>query len=114
MAMPAAANSSQATRICAGRLIRHLRDLFRLITFQQFPRVRRTEPGVLRFNAQEEAVTAGAHKVRRIEYWVIGLRQAIQPPHAKYCRQARAQHRTFKRYRNECRPGMEWLATHID
>src|SRR5690348_9654714 len=94
-AMPAAAKSSQATRICAGRLIRHLRDLLRLITLQQLPRVRRAEPGVLRFNAQEEAVAAGAHKVRRVKYRMIRLGKAVQRQHAKYSGQARAQHRAL-------------------
>src|SRR5438270_13049972 len=113
-AMLAAANSSHATRICAGRLIRHLRDFFRLITLQQFARVRRAEPRVLGFNAQEKPVTAGAHKIRRIKHWVLWLRKSVQCQHAKHSGQTSAKHRTFKGNRDESRPGMEWLSAYVD
>src|ERR1700748_1002348 len=88
-AIPAAANNNHAMRICAGRLIRHLRYLFRLEAFQQLAGIRQTEPWVLRFNAQEEPVPAGAHKVRRIENRVIWLRQSIQRQHSEYGRKTR-------------------------
>src|SRR4029077_9788307 len=45
---------------------------------------------------------------------MIWLRQAVQRQHAKYSRQTCAQHRALKRNGNKCRPGMEWLAAHID
>src|SRR4029077_44664 len=114
MANPAAANSNHATRICAGRLIRHLRDLLRIKALQQLSCIGDAEPWVLRFYAKEEPIAAGAHKVRRIKYRMIRLRQTIEREHSKYGRQRCAQHRAFKRHRNKRRPGMERLAAYVE
>src|SRR5215470_14259843 len=48
-------------------LIRHLRDLARVVALQETPGLIQPEFRVLRFDAEEETVTAGAHKVGRIE-----------------------------------------------
>src|SRR5690242_6671323 len=79
----AAANSSHAVRICARRLIGHLRDLLRIEALQQLSRIGDAEARVLRLNAEEEAVAAGANEVGRVKDRVIRLRQAVQRQHAE-------------------------------
>src|SRR5260221_326890 len=100
-AREAAANASNATRICAGCLIRHLRDFLRMEAIQKTFGFRQAEPGVLGFNAQEEPVPAGAHKVGRVEHRMIWLRQTIEREHAEHRSQRRAQDSAFERNRNE-------------
>src|SRR5262252_9474380 len=99
IAKAAAASSNEATRNWARQLIGHLRDLLGVVAFEQLARVRDAEARVLRFNAEEKPVAAGAGEVRRIEYRMIGLRQAVQGKHPEDCGKRCAQHRAFKRYR---------------
>src|SRR5947209_11862103 len=113
-ANPATPSSSDAIRICAFRLIRHLRDLFRMEALQQLAGIRDAEARVLRLNAEEEPVAAGADKIGRIEYRMIGLRQSIERKHPKDSSQRCAEHGALKRHRDKCGPGVERFTASID
>src|ERR1051326_4222557 len=110
----AAANSNHAVRICARRLIGHLRNLLRIEALQQLSRIGDAEARVLRLNTEKEPVTAGAYEVGRVKDWMIGLRQAVQRQHAENCGQRSAKNRAFKRHGDERGPGVERLSTHVD
>src|SRR5215470_2482265 len=111
-------NASRAVllrlRKCEKALIRHLRDLVGMIALQKTPGFLQPKPGIDRFNAEEEAVTTGANKIRRIKYWMIGLGQAVKSEHSKYCGQSCSQNSALKRDRNKCRPGVIRFATDVE
>src|SRR5450759_3117503 len=107
------ASPSNATRNCAGDLIRYLRNIIRMKAFQKFPRFRQTELGVLGFNAQKELVAAGPGEPGYVEDRMIRLRQSIHDHHAEDRSDRRSQHRTLKRHGNKRRPRVERLATHV-
>jgi hypothetical protein len=65
-------------RSCAGDLIRHLRNQLRMVPFQKFAGITQAEMRILRFNAQEEFVSAGAGEIGSIENRMVRLRQSIQ------------------------------------
>src|SRR5262249_32610688 len=109
-----ATSASKTTRICAGTLIRHLRNMQWVKAFKKTPGLILTEPWVLGFNAEKKAIAAGANKPGRIEHRVIRLRQSIQGQHAEHGRQRCSQNSAFESHRNERRPGMKGLAAHID
>src|SRR5450432_277851 len=77
-------NARSTRRTCAGDLIRHLRNQFRMVPFQKLAGITQAEMRVLRFNAQEEFVTAGTGEIGSIENRMVRLRQSIQRQHAKH------------------------------
>src|SRR5258708_22198302 len=111
--MQTATRPRSAMRNCAVTLMRHLRDLLGMKILKKLFRLRQAELGVLRFHAQEKAVTAGAVKARRVEDRMIGLRQSGQCQHSEYRRQRSAEHPALKRHGNKRGPGVKRLATDI-
>src|SRR5262249_48022625 len=97
---PAAATRSHTTRSCAARLIGHLRNLLGMEALQQLPRIGNAESWVLRLNAEEETVAAGAHEVGRVEDRMIRLGQPVEREHAEDRRQRGPQHRAFEGHGN--------------
>src|SRR5215471_2948261 len=79
----AAAIRSSPTRNCAGALIRHLRNLQRMKGLKEAFGLVLPEPGILRLDAEEEPVAAGASEIRRIENRMIRLRQSVERQHAE-------------------------------
>src|SRR5215471_21063216 len=102
------------TRNCAGALIRHLRNLQRMKGLKEAFGIVRPEPGILRLDAQEEPVAAGASKIRRIENRMVRLRQSVERQHAKDRGQRRTQNGALKGHGNKRGPCMEWLSAHVD
>src|SRR5579859_2362207 len=96
-----AASTGSAKRFCAEALMRHLRDLQRMESFKKTPGVIQPELGVLRLNAQKEAVTAGPDKIGRIKHRMIRLRQPVERDHAKDRSQGRAQNGALKSHGNK-------------
>src|SRR5215469_14718823 len=85
--------ASSAKRNCAGRLMRHLRYFQGIEAFEKTARLVRPEFRVLRLDAEEEMIAAGAFEIRHIENRMIGLRQSIQGEHAEDRGQRSAQDR---------------------
>src|SRR5258708_19476800 len=111
--MQTATRPRSAMRNCAVTLMRHLRDLLGMKILKKLFRLRQAELGVLRFHAQEKAVTAGAVKARRVEDRMIGLRQSVQGQHSEYRRQRNADPRPLKRHGNKHGPARKPLPPHI-
>src|ERR1700694_5796776 len=109
-----AASTGSVKRFCAEALMRHLRDLQRMESLKKMPGLVQLEIGVLRFNAQKEPVTAGPDEIWGVKHRMIRLRQPIERNHAKYRGQCSAQNSAFKSHRNKRRPGVKWLAAHVD
>src|SRR6185312_16594731 len=91
-----AAIARNSKRTCVGALIRHLRNLNRVLALKKFSRIAGAEPGILRFNTKEKLVATGCRKPGNIKHRMIRLRQAIQCKHAKYGCQRGAEHRALK------------------
>src|SRR5215472_9289950 len=91
-----AARANIITRICAEALIRHLRNFERSKTLKKTFGLIDTVAWVLGFDAQEEAVTAGALKAGRVEYWMVRLGQPVEGQHAEDRRQRCPKHRAFE------------------
>src|SRR5512146_814256 len=100
------ASASNTMRNCAGRLMRHLRDIGWMIAFKEFSCFCHAEPGVLRFNTKKKLVPAAGGEAGNVEHRMIWLRQAVQGQHAKHRGQRSAQHGAFKRHRDKGRPGV--------
>src|SRR4051812_22858790 len=64
------------------------RDLPRVQRFEKAARRFQLELGILRLDAQEEAVAARQGEARHVEHRVIRLRQAVQREHAEHARQS--------------------------
>src|SRR5215468_1813783 len=102
------------SRKCKRASIRHLRNLFGMISLQETPGFLQTELGVNRLDAEEKAVTTGANKIRRIKYRMIGLGQAVKCQHSEYCGQSCSQNSALKRDRNKCGPRVIRFATDVE
>src|SRR5438046_753627 len=108
------ASTGSANRFCAKGLMRHLRDLQRMKVFKKTPGFVEPEMRVCGLNAQEETIAAGANKIGRIKYRMIGLRQTIKRDHAKHRRQRGPQDGALKGHGNKRRPRMKRLAANVE
>src|SRR5205809_2398709 len=108
------ASTGSANRFCAKGLMRNLRDLERMKVFKKTPGLVEPEMRVYGLNAQEETIAAGANKIGRIKYRMVGLGQAIERNHAKHRRQCGSQDGALKGHRNKRRPRMKRLPTDVE
>src|ERR1043166_6278093 len=83
-------------------------------TLQQLNHFRVIELRIVGFDRQEESIACCQCKIRGVENRVKWLRQLIQHQHSQHRRERRAQHRHFKRNRNERGPTVERLAADVE
>src|SRR5918911_1529384 len=84
-----------------------LRNLTRLQTLKETPRLDAVKLGITRLNAQEEAVARDQGKARHVEQRVVRHGQAVEGQHAQDGRQGGDQDRQLKGHRNEGRPTVQ-------
>src|SRR5271157_921315 len=68
---------------------------------------------ILRLNAQKELVGRRMGKAIHVEDRMIRFGQFVERDHAENGEGCCSQNRQLKRYRNECRPTVQWPATNI-
>src|SRR5258708_2399077 len=101
--LSATVSSRRAERVCAGELIRHLRNFLGMEPLKKTFGVIEAKLRIFGFNAQKEPVAAGAHKVGRIEDRMIRPGQPVERQHANHSSQRSSPNPAFKSNGNELR-----------
>src|SRR5271166_234314 len=99
--------------LCAGRLMRHLRNRNRLQTLHKPLCINNIKLWIGGFHTQEELVACHSGELFHVEQWVIRHGQTIQGEHAKDTRESGEQNRHFERRNDERRPRVIGLTANI-
>src|SRR5271157_3142349 len=99
--------------LCAGRLMRHLRNRNRLQTLHKSLCINNIKLWVGGLYAQEELVACHSGELFHVEQWVIRHRQTIQGKHPEDAGESGEQNRHLEGRNDERRPRIIGLAANI-